>query len=82
MPTASSADTPSAASAFASRSERSRSARYETRVVAPSSPSQTIAAASGVRSAHRSTQLCARLTVPPPNHVAHSIPREVSSTRE
>ncbi len=47
----------------------------------PSSPSQTIAVASGVRSAHRSTQLWARFTVPPPNHVAHSIPREVSRTR-
>ena len=78
IPTASSARTPSPARPFASRSEASRSSRYETRRVVPSSPSHAIAVASGVRSAHRSTQLCARFTDPPPNHVAHSTPREVS----
>ena len=78
IPTASSARTPSAARPFASRSEASRSSRYETRRVVPSSPSQAIAVASGVRSAQRSTQLCARFTEPPPNQVDHSIPREGS----
>jgi len=82
IPTASSARTPSTASPFANRSEASRSSRYETRRVVPSSPSHAIAVASGVRSAQRSTQLCARFTEPPPNQVAHSIPRVVSRIDE
>src|SRR3954451_4512027 len=35
----------------------------------------------GVSSAHRSTQTSARFRAPPVNHVAHSGPRLVSSTR-
>src|SRR5262245_28261525 len=78
IPTASSARTPSADRPCASRSEASRSSRYETRRVVPSSPSQAIAVASGVRSAQRSTQLWARFTEPPPNQVDHSTPWELS----
>ena len=55
--------TPSEARPFARRSAISRSSRVGDRAgPSPSSPSQTTASASGVRSAHRSTQLCARFT--------------------
>ena len=49
---------------------------------APSSPSQTIAVRSGSDAAHLSTQLWARFTVPPVNHLAHAMPSEASSTCE
>ncbi len=46
----------------------------------PATLSIIAATASGVRSAHACTHVCAMFRRAPPNHVVHSIPRESSST--
>src|SRR5438876_2316707 len=73
--------TSSATSASANRVTRSESSLYVSPCRSPSSDSQSAAATSGVRSAQRCTQFQARLSLPPTNHVAHSGPRERSTTR-
>ncbi len=80
IPTVSPAPTPSSRRPWAARSDISRSSAYVTLRTAPSSPSHSTAALPGVRSAHRSTQLCARFTVPPVNHVDQGMPSDVSRT--
>ena len=82
MPTASSARTPSDGEPVREPVRGlAQLAVRDARGPCPPRPPTRSAAASGVRSAHRSTQLCARFTDPPPNQVAHSTPREVSRTR-
>ncbi len=72
--------TPCATSSSASRvTSRDSWAKLSSRRE-PSSPRPTAAIASGRLCAHRWTQLCGIETVPPLNHVAHSGPRESSST--
>ena len=73
--------TPSPANASASRVTSSESSAYERERRVPSSPCQTAAAAEarGPR-AQRWTQFHARFSLPPTNQVAHSGPRERSTT--
>ena len=78
--TRSPAPTPNSTSASARRvTSRDSSANVCSRRE-PSSPSPTDATASGRRSAQRWTQFQATFTFPPVNQVAHSGPRERSTT--
>jgi len=81
IPTVWPSSTPSSRSPPASRSAISRSSPYETMRTEPSSPSHRTAVFPGVRWAHRSTQLWARLIDPPVNHRAQGMPSEVSRMR-
>ena len=72
--------TPSRTSASARRVTSSESSANVCSRREPSSASPTDATASGLRSAHRCTQFHAMFTLPPTNQVAHSGPRERSTT--
>src|SRR4051794_37500266 len=81
MATRSPGSTPRATSASASRVTSCESSAYDSSTRAPSSPSHTTAGRSGASRFQRCTHASATFSRPPTNQVAHSAPRERSTTR-